>query len=102
MIGQQIRDLEDELGTPLLKRSRRHVELTPAGQVFLDEARLVLAQAQRAVRLLHAQLDPRLEVNLADGTHVVEVKKAGFKGYRRELRVTAGSELSLNAELAPE
>jgi len=50
-LSQQIRDLEDELGTPLLKRSRRHVELTPAGRVFLDEARLVLAQTQRAVRL---------------------------------------------------
>ena len=39
------------------------------------------------------------KLNLADGTHVVEVKKAGFKGYRRELRVSAGSELRLRAEL---
>lgn len=48
-LSQQIRDLEDEVGTRLLERSRRKVELTEAGHVFLAEARLVLAQADRAV-----------------------------------------------------
>ncbi|MFG1481170.1 LysR substrate-binding domain-containing protein [Xanthobacter sp. V4C-4] len=59
--SQQIRDLETEIGTPLLLRTKRHVELTPAGRVFLDEARLVLAQAQRALALARhaARLDER-------------------------------------------
>ncbi|RQS65979.1 DNA-binding transcriptional regulator HcaR [Burkholderia sp. Bp8963] len=48
-LSQQIRDLEDEIGTQLLERSKRKVELTEAGRVFLAEARLVLAQADRAV-----------------------------------------------------
>ncbi len=48
-LSQQIRDLEDEIGTRLLERSKRKVELTEAGRVFLAEARLVLAQADRAV-----------------------------------------------------
>ena len=33
----------------LLKRTRRNVELTPAGELFLHEARLTLLQAERAV-----------------------------------------------------
>jgi len=48
-LSQQIRDLELEIGTPLLERTKRRVELTPAGQAFLDEARLALAQAHRAI-----------------------------------------------------
>lgn len=48
-LSQQIRDLEEQVGTLLLSRTRRKVELTEAGQVFLTEARLTLAQAERAV-----------------------------------------------------
>lgn len=49
-LSQQIRDLETQLGIKLFERTKRHVELTPAGKVFLTEARLVLAQADRAVK----------------------------------------------------
>ncbi|WER46287.1 DNA-binding transcriptional regulator HcaR [Cupriavidus sp. WKF15] len=48
-LSQQIRNLEDEIGTPLLERTRRKVELTEAGRVFLAEARLIVAHADRAV-----------------------------------------------------
>src|SRR6266481_3270545 len=47
-LSQQLRDLERELGFPLFNRSRKGVEPTAAGAVFLEEARRVLAQAQRA------------------------------------------------------
>lgn len=49
-LSRQIRDLEREVGTPLFDRVPRGVELTPAGQAFLPEARLTLAQAERAQR----------------------------------------------------
>ena len=49
-LSRQIRDLERELGTPLFARVPRGVELTPAGRAFLPEARLTLAQAERAQR----------------------------------------------------
>jgi DNA-binding transcriptional LysR family regulator len=47
-LSQQISNLERELGTQLLVRDRRHVELTPAGSQFLTDAREVLAAAARA------------------------------------------------------
>jgi len=49
-LSQQIRQLEDELGVPLLRRTKRSVELTDAGKVFLTEARNVLTQVQEAKR----------------------------------------------------
>jgi LysR family hca operon transcriptional activator len=47
-LSRQIRDLEGELGTQLLTRRARGTELTPAGRVFLDHARLVLSQVEAA------------------------------------------------------
>jgi LysR family hca operon transcriptional activator len=44
----QIRDLEEEVGAPLLTRGARGIELTPAGRVFLDHARSVLSQVATA------------------------------------------------------
>lgn len=46
--SQSIRRLERELGTQLLTRTKRHVELTPAGAAMLPEARAAIAQARRA------------------------------------------------------
>src|SRR5882757_5409771 len=48
-LSQQIRDLEDSVGTPLLYRSKRRVELTRAGEAFLKESRTILEQVDRAV-----------------------------------------------------
>ena len=49
-LSRQIRDLEDEVGTPLLIRGAKGVALTPAGRVFLDHARVILSQAEAAVQ----------------------------------------------------
>lgn len=53
-LSQQIRDLEGTIGTPLFYRTKRKVELTRAGEIFLEEARLTLAQADRALMLARA------------------------------------------------
>lgn len=48
-ISEQIRDLEHELGCALLARSGRRIQLTPQGQVFLEEVGRTLEAAQRAI-----------------------------------------------------
>lgn len=48
-LSQQIRQLEERLGTPLFRRTTRHVELTPAGEIFLRHALEILAGIDRAV-----------------------------------------------------
>ena len=48
-LSRQIRDLEYEVGTELLSRGVRGVELTAAGKAFLDHARLALMQVDAAV-----------------------------------------------------
>jgi DNA-binding transcriptional LysR family regulator len=42
--GQHIKRLEREVGTRLFERTSRRVRLTPAGELFVDRARTVLAQ----------------------------------------------------------
>src|SRR5438046_3814480 len=47
-LSQQIMALEHEIGTPLLERNSKGVQLTRTGRVFLEEARRTLRQADRA------------------------------------------------------
>ena len=49
-ITRQIKKLEEELGVSLLVRTTKGAELTPAGLVFLEDARKTLAQVDRGVR----------------------------------------------------
>jgi DNA-binding transcriptional LysR family regulator len=53
-LSRAIRALEAQLGVTLLARSRRRVELTPEGARFLEEARRIAGQLERAVSELRA------------------------------------------------
>ncbi len=48
-LSRSFRELERRLGATLLARTRRRVELTPEGARFLEDARRLLAQMERAV-----------------------------------------------------
>jgi DNA-binding transcriptional LysR family regulator len=49
-LSQQIRQLEEELGVRLFHRTKRRVEITPAGMVLLAEARRIMVMSEDAVR----------------------------------------------------
>ena len=48
-LSRAVRALEERLGVTLFARSRRRVELTPEGARFLEEARRLTSQLERAV-----------------------------------------------------
>lgn len=48
-LSRQVQQLEEELGTPLLRRTQRRVELLPAGALLLERARLIQQELARAV-----------------------------------------------------
>src|ERR1700754_2031107 len=47
-LSRAIRSLEQALGAELFARTKRRVELTPAGAQLLEEARRILMQLERA------------------------------------------------------
>ena len=49
-LSRQVKDLEYQLGVELLVRGTNSVSLTQAGEVFYEEARAVLARAEKAVQ----------------------------------------------------
>jgi DNA-binding transcriptional LysR family regulator len=48
-LSQQIRRLEEIVGTPLLRRGREGIQLTEAGRVLLEESRAVLSRIDQGV-----------------------------------------------------
>ena len=48
-VTQQIKALEEQLGVSLFERTKKKVVLTPAGNVFLQEATLLLKRMQTAI-----------------------------------------------------
>ena len=78
VLSRQIRALEQEFGCALLTRTTRSVQLTPAGEQLHEEARVVFATVDAAVRRVH-EVDrgvERLVVAFAPGLHVSEAVRA--------------------------
>jgi DNA-binding transcriptional LysR family regulator len=100
-LSRSIQDLEQRLGARLLERTRRKVALTPEGARFLEEAKRLLAQLERAlleVGSMAAGAGGRLRlgfVSLADFGVLPGLLKA-FKAAR------PGVTLALREMLSPE
>ena len=48
-LSRQIQQIEAELGTPLLRRTQRRVELLPAGALLLERSRAIQQELARAI-----------------------------------------------------
>src|SRR5581483_9448598 len=75
-LSASIKALERDLGTPLLVRSTRRVELTAAGEAFLVEARRVLAAvaaAREAVAAVQGLLRGTLAVGIMQAHAAVDL-----------------------------
>lgn len=69
-LARAIRDLEGQIGTRLIHRSRGRIQLTQAGEVFREDARRVLAlfeDARKHARSAAHGFRGRLRIGLADG-----------------------------------
>lgn len=53
-LSRQIRDLEQELGVSLFRRTAKSLALTEPGKIFLNEARAVLLRAEQAVQTVRS------------------------------------------------
>lgn len=76
-ISQQIRALEQELGTPLIHRENRRFSLTPAGELFYPRCKQLLKEADDLVQEMRS-------IAAGSGAHL----RIGY------LRCYSGSELS--------
>jgi DNA-binding transcriptional LysR family regulator len=86
-LSRQIRDLEDELGFLLLKRTAKSVSLTEAGRTFLNEARAVLQRADEGVKKARAVATAG-ETDLHVGyspTPFAEILPKTLRGFRKAM-----------------
>jgi DNA-binding transcriptional LysR family regulator len=70
-LSQQLQRLERELGVLLIERTTHHVQLSPAGDALLIEARQILAHVDRAAVAAQraARSTPTLRVGIVDASY---------------------------------
>ncbi len=85
-LSLQIRQLEHELGTPLFHRLTRGVELTEAGALLLEEARLILAHVEQAKAGIQSRArgeTGRIRLGFAGATYFQPRVLSLIQGYRK-------------------
>ncbi|MDA3648390.1 LysR family transcriptional regulator [Saccharopolyspora indica] len=75
-LSQQLQRLERSVGTELVARTSHEVRLTPAGKVFREQARAIVAQAHKAAQTAREAAAGRsgtinVGYNFAAGQHVL-------------------------------
>jgi DNA-binding transcriptional LysR family regulator len=84
-LSLQIRQLEKEIGTPLFRRKARGVELTNAGKLMLEEARVILRhveQAKTGVRRRGRGETGRINIGSSGGTYFHPLVPTIIREYR--------------------
>jgi LysR family transcriptional regulator, hca operon transcriptional activator len=100
-LSRQIRDLEYEVGAQLMIRSAHGIELTAAGRVFLDHARLALAQvdaAREAARRAAQPAKPSFALGFLTGKEIDWLPEA-MRLLRDEL---SNIEITVSSQYSPD
>ncbi|WP_036771129.1 DNA-binding transcriptional regulator HcaR [Photorhabdus australis] len=63
-LSQQIKDLEDYIGSTLLERNKRRVSLTKSGEVFLQQARIILDNAEKAKKMARKAAEEQIVLTI--------------------------------------
>ena len=107
-LSQQIRQLEDEIGTPLFTRTPRGVTLTPAGEAFLPQADAALREVDRARtaarRVSHGDLGT-IRVGFTSAASLNPLVPAAISAFRKaypdvELRLVVQATTPLLTQLS--
>jgi DNA-binding transcriptional LysR family regulator len=91
-VSRQLSQLEAEFGLQLVNRSSRDISLTDAGQVFLDQAKIVLEEAEK-LQLIARENAPGMKGSLhvharsASGTALVIPMLARFRALYPDITV---------------
>jgi len=103
-LSRQVKDLEEELGVALFVRGKNTLQLTPAGELFYDEARELLGRVDEAVQRVRGEVRrevlrvgyvPSLVASLMP--RVIERFQSGAPRVRLELFDLAPSEMAQKA-----
>lgn len=97
-LSRQVRELEDSIGTPLLRRGPRQVELTPAGRAFLPRAQRLLGDLEAARRLAREVGEGGhglLRLGHSSSVPLVDGLQAALRGY---LAAQSGVRLELTQQ----
>ncbi len=89
-ISQNVRALEDKLGTPLFVRGHRSLALTQAGRLLVPDVAAAMAQLEQATeRFLPATTRPKLSIatSVSIAQWVIAPRLAGFLAEQPDIAV---------------
>jgi DNA-binding transcriptional LysR family regulator len=89
-LSTQIKAMEEELGTRLLSRTRRAVELTQAGQLLLEHARRAVSELDLASETVHRAARGEagaVRVGFTDSVPMLDMFAELFRSFRVKIEL---------------
>jgi DNA-binding transcriptional LysR family regulator len=85
-LSRQIRDLEDEIGVELLRRSPRGARLTPEGRLFLEEVRQLIKRTDESVEKVRALVRGEYsELNVGYRFPIMEILPPALAAFQKAM-----------------